>query len=103
MDPIRDFPFSDPECPKCKADTETLKMLYCTGRARAIPSPSPSCSDVAEGYEHLHSSCGRCGYAWLMKTADADEKESSSVEEEPRTIARGRKRSGKEVSFEVGP
>lgn len=48
-------------CPKCQC--ETLSLAYCDGR-------SPQCT-LGAVREHIHRTCGQCGYSWIEGTADA--------------------------------
>lgn len=54
-------------CPKCKATSGDLDMTWCQGGAR-----EGNCVGCSE--EHLHITCGKCGFPWLSDTADAEER-----------------------------
>jgi len=53
-------------CPKCKTEHEHITWRYYEG------ARNPS---FIQSEEHLQKTCDDCGYAWLEKTADAEEAE----------------------------
>ena len=60
-------PFTDKAtCPKCRTMWHArTKPKYCDGMACYFHDIERSAT------EHLHCTCGECGYEWLMECADA--------------------------------
>lgn len=76
-------PFTDKAtCPKCRTMWHArTKPKYCDGMACYFHDIERSAT------EHLHCTCGECGYEWLMECADAGPEEDGLSDPKPRHIS----------------
>lgn len=60
-------------CSKCLC--KGIKLQFCDGKNTSLLTYSPAdgnCNFQAAYKEHLHITCERCGYRWLMWAADVE-------------------------------
>jgi hypothetical protein len=68
-------PFVTPtHCRKCRAYLPEISAgwRYCTTRCVPVHNGYMEVTQIGDPFaDHLHRTCGRCGYEWLTETADA--------------------------------
>ncbi len=71
--PISDWE-SSTKCPKCESSGDDLSSVWNKTGEGKVNGVEYEFEDPKKGtpYEHLEMSCKKCGYQWLMETADAE-------------------------------
>ena len=71
--PIADWD-SHAKCPKCESDGDDLTTNWNKTGGGKVNGMEYQFDDIRKGmpFEHLEIGCKKCGYQWLMETADAE-------------------------------